>query len=128
MASDSMAPVESRSLTLREAEFARSLTRISREWANVDSASLRVIAECRCGCQSVMLAEPAEPQNTTGVGHQGPVGELSLSIRTDHGDDVVSVLLHQAHGSLSLLEIIWYNFPEPVPTEWTELSREVIPA
>jgi hypothetical protein len=94
MTPDSMAPVERRSLTLREAEFVHSLTSISRGWAHVDVASLRVIAECQCGCQSVMLAEPAEPQNPTGVGHQGPIGELSLSIRTDHGGDVVSVLLH----------------------------------
>jgi hypothetical protein len=74
-----------------------------------------------------MLAKPAELQNPIGVGHQGPIGELSLSIRTDRGDDAVSVLLHQAEGSLSLLEVIWYNFPEPVPTEWIEIGREVIP-
>lgn len=123
---DSMVPVESRTLTARETEFAQSLTSVSRGWDHVDVASLRVIAECRCGCQSVMLAKPAEPQNPSGVGHQGPIGELSLSIRTDRGDDAVSVLLHQAEGSLSLLEVIWYNFPDPIPNEWIELRREVV--
>ncbi|WP_263382599.1 hypothetical protein [Granulicella arctica] len=112
--SSSMVPVESRPLTLRESEFAHSLASISRQWAHVDitlSESHRGMPLWLSVCDA---AQPAEPQNAIGVGHQGPIGELSLSIRLDHGSDVVSVLLHQAQGSLSLLEIIWYNFPEPV--------------
>jgi YD repeat-containing protein len=30
-----------------------------------------------------------------------------------------------AGGNLSLLEAVWYNFPEPVPRKWIELSREL---
>ena len=55
----------------------------------------------------------------------GPIGEISLSIRSERGDDLITVLLHQAQGSLSLLEVVWYNFPDPIPNEWIEVSRDV---
>ena len=48
-----------------------------------------------------------------------------MSITLDGRADVISVLLHFAEGSLSLLEVVWYNFPEPVPLIWTETRREV---
>ena len=48
-----------------------------------------------------------------------------MGIRIDGRDDVISVLLHFAEGSLSLLEVVWYNFPEPVPPTWKEITREV---
>jgi hypothetical protein len=25
----------------------------------------------------------------------------------------------------SLLEVVWYNFPDPVPSDWIEMSRHV---
>jgi hypothetical protein len=53
------------------------------------------------------------------------VGEIELGINLDGRNDVISVLLHFAEGSLSLLEVIWYNFPEPVPSTWKEINREV---
>jgi len=36
------------------------------------------------------------------------------------------VLLHFAEGSLSLLEVAWYNFPHPIPSVWTEITRVVL--
>ncbi len=50
---------------------------------------------------------------------------MDLNVRFDGRDDVVSILLHYAEGNLSLLEVIWYNFPEPVPAKWVELGREL---
>jgi hypothetical protein len=107
--------VERRELTSREAELTGALTSSNPQWASVDVNSLRVVAECRCGCQSVVFAEPSELQNAREVGHQDLVAEMSLNIKTEERDDVISVLLHFAQGSLSLLEIVWYNFPEPIP-------------
>ncbi|HTF64916.1 MAG TPA: hypothetical protein VK638_19740 [Edaphobacter sp.] len=125
MAHSSVVRVEERPLSSREAELTHSLTSINPEWAGVNVAALRIIGECRCGCQSVVFAKPPEPQSVLAVGHQNLVGEMSLSIRTASGDDTISVLLHYADGSLSLLEVIWYNFPDPIPDEWTELRREI---
>ena len=105
MAHSSFVPVVSRSLSPRETDLIQSLTSINPGWAGVETTSLRVIAECQCGCQSVVLALPPEPQNRKGIGHQGPIGEITLSIRGGRGDDIITVLLHQAEGSLSLLEV-----------------------
>jgi hypothetical protein len=59
------------------------------------------------------------------LGHQGLVGKITLGIKVDGRDDVISVLLHFAEGSLSLLEVVWYNFPDPVPSTWIETSRNI---
>jgi len=53
------------------------------------------------------------------------VGEISLGINAGGREDVISVLLHFAEGSLSLLEVIWYNFPEPIPATWVETSSQI---
>jgi len=108
-----------------EENWIREIVLSNPDWADVDLHDLRVNAECTCGCRSVAFEEPARPQNPRFLGHQGLVGEMSLRIRADGKDDVVSVLLHFAEGSLSLLEVVWYNFPEPVPSTWTEISRQV---
>jgi hypothetical protein len=123
----SFVSVEKRELTSREAELTEALTTSNSEWASLDVKTLRVIGECRCGCQSVVFEKPREPQNARAVGHQNLVGEMSVSIKTQGTDDIISVLLHFAEGSLSLLEIVWYNFPEPIPENWTEVGREVFP-
>jgi hypothetical protein len=114
-----------RSPNAEEVNWIREIVLSNPDWADVDLNNLRVIAECSCGCRSVVFEEPDQPQNPRFVGHQGLVGEMSLRIRVKNKEDVVSVLLHFAEGSLSLLEVIWYNFPEPVPSAWTEISRLV---
>ncbi|MGB6876823.1 MAG: hypothetical protein WBD87_12415 [Candidatus Acidiferrales bacterium] len=105
----------------------REIVLCNPQWADVELADLRVSAECTCGCRSVVIEEPAQAQNSKLVGHQGLVGQMDLTIRLNDHEDVVSVLLHFADGSLSLLEVVWYNFPNPVPRSWTEVSRTVSP-
>jgi hypothetical protein len=112
-------------LTSQEAGWVRELVLSNIQWADVEIGELYVIAECRCGCRSVFLEAPPTMQNPKLAEHQGLVGDISLKIRFDGREDVVSVLLHFAKGSLSLLEVVWYNFPEPVPRSWVEISRSV---
>lgn len=119
--------VEPRPLTAEETDWVREIVLANPQWADVELADLRVSAECTCGCRSVVLKEPAKVQNSKMVGHQGPVGQMDLSIKINGREDVVTVLLHFARGSLSVLEVVWYNFPEPVPRSWTEVSRTISP-
>lgn len=117
--------VTTRPLTDQELDWIRQIVLSNQQWADVELKDLRVVAECTCGCRSVVLGEPAEPQNPKVMGEQGPVGQINLTIKLNNHEDVVTVLLHFAQGSLSLLEVVWYNFPEPVPRSWIELSRIV---
>jgi hypothetical protein len=117
--------VPRRPLTSQEATWLRELVLASPQWADAEILGPHVAAECTCGCRSVILEEPSHPQNPKLVGHQGLVGEISLAVKVNGQDDVISVLLHFAEGSLSLLEVVWYNFPDPVPCSWTEISRTI---
>ena len=114
-----------RPLTLQETEWVREIVLSNPQWADVELTNLRVVAECTCGCRSVVLEKPPQAQNSRLIGHQGLVGALELGIKLDGQEDVITVLLHFAEGSLSLLEVVWYNFPEPIPRSWTEISRTV---
>jgi hypothetical protein len=117
--------VPKRPLTSREAAWVRELVLANPEWAHVEIADLYAVAECTCGCRSIVLENPPKPQNPKLVGHQGLVGEIELGVQIQGEDDVVSVLLHFAEGSLSLLEVNWYNFPAPIPSIWMEISRRI---
>jgi hypothetical protein len=44
------------------------------KWADVDITDLHSVAECTCGCRSVVLEKLPKPQNPKLVGHQGLVG------------------------------------------------------
>jgi hypothetical protein len=117
--------VPRRQLTSQEAAWVRELVLANPQWADVEITDLHVVAECTCGCRSVVLEKPPMPQNPKLLGHQGLVGEIELSVKVKGVDDVITVLLHFAEGSLSLLEVVWYNFPEPIPSSWTEVSRHI---
>ena len=117
--------VPRRPLSSQEAAWVRELVLANPQWADVEIVDLHVVAECTCGCRSVVLEEPPKPQNPKLVGHQGLVGEIALAVKVNGLDDVISVLLHFAEGSLSLLEVVWYNFPDPIPPVWTEISRQI---
>ena len=119
--------VTPRPLTDQELDWIRQIVLSNRLWADVELKNLRVVGKCTCGCRSVVLGEPAEPQNPKVMGYQGSVGSIDLTIKVNNHEDVVTVLLHFERGSLSLLEVVWYNFPEPVPLTWTEVSRTVSP-
>lgn len=117
--------VPRRPLTSQEAAWVRELILANPQWANVDITDLHIMAECTCGCRSVVLEKPPKPQTPKLVGHQGLVGEIELTVKIQEQDDVISVPLHLAELSLSLLEVVWYNFPEPIPAVWTEISRRI---
>ena len=117
--------VQRRPVSVEEDGWIRDLVAASPEWRGVSIAPLFVIGECSCGCRSVALEQPALPQRPTLVGHQGLVADMSMTVQLDDSEDVVSVLLLHANGSLSALQVVWYNFPDPVPRTWTELSREI---
>jgi hypothetical protein len=121
----SYAEVPRRTLTSQEAAWVRELVLANPEWADVEIADLYVVAQCTCGCRSVVLEKPPKPQNPKLVGHQGLVGEIELNVTIQGQNDVISVLLHFAEESLSLLEVVWYNFPDPIPSSWTEVSRSI---
>lgn len=112
-----------RPLNSQEEAWIREIVLANQDWADVDLKHLWVVARCTCGCRSVVLENPPKPQNPRLIGHQGLVGKIDLCVQVDGRQDVISVLLHFAEGSLSLLEVVWYNFPEPVPPSWTEISR-----
>jgi len=114
-----------RPLTSQEEAWVRELVLANPEWADVEITNLYAVAECTCGCRSIVLEKPQNPQNPKLVGHQGLVGEIELSVKIQGREDVITVLLHFAEGSLSLLEVVWYNFPEPIPSVWTEISRQI---
>lgn len=117
--------ITKRPATIEEDGWTRDLVAANPEWHDALVGPLFVIAECSCGCRSVVLEQPEIPQMPTLVGHQGLVAEMSMKVQFGDSEDVISVLLLHANGSLSTLEVVWYNFPDPVPRAWTELNREV---
>jgi hypothetical protein len=121
----SFVKIERRHVTDEEQRWIRDIVSANPTWADVQIGDLFVVAECTCGCRSVVLAETENVQNPRLIGHQNLVGAMDLKVRFDAREDFVSVLLHFAEGSLSMLEVIWYNFPVPVPRKWTELDRDL---
>lgn len=121
----SFVKVPRRPVTAEEQAWIHDIVSANPRWVDAQLGDLFVVAECACGCRSVVLEEPPHLQNPRLVGHQDLVGEMDINIRFDGRDDVVSILLHYAEGNLSLLEVVWYNFPEPVPRKWIEMSREL---
>ncbi len=114
-----------RFLTAQETGWVREIVLSNPQWADVELTDLRVMAECTCGCRSVVIEEPVRAQNSKLLGHQGLVGSMDLGVRLNDHEGVITVLLHFADGSLSLLEVVWYNFPKPVPRSWIEIGRTI---
>jgi hypothetical protein len=117
--------IPTRLLSPEEQDYVRTIVSSNPKWSDVSFGNLFATAACTCGCHSIVIEAPPHPQNPKLVGHQGLVGGIELGIRADEKDEVVSVLLHFTEGSLSLLEIVWYNFPKPVPAVWIETERRV---
>jgi hypothetical protein len=114
-----------RPLTLEEDRWVKDLVAANDGWRGIHTERISAVAVCTCGCRSIFLQQSDIAQRPELVGHQGLVAEMSLRIKAEDKEDVVSILLHHANGCLSLLEIVWYNFPVPVPAVWTEISREL---
>ena len=125
-AHNSLVSVPRRPLTEQEAQWVRDIVSVNPDWADVNLGDLFAVKECICGCRTVVFEEPSFVQNPKVAAHQDVVGEIDLHVALENSkDDYISVLLHHSWGKLTYLEVIWYNFPEPVPSHWTELGREV---
>lgn len=74
---------------------------------------------------ALVFEEPPFVQNPKVSHQQDAIGTIHIRISADGGHDHVSVLLHHVWGKLAYLEVVWYNFPKPVPANWIELGREV---
>lgn len=123
---NTLVAVPRRRLTEQEARWVGDIVNANPEWADVNLGELYVVKQCICGCRTVVFEEPSFVQNPKVSEHQDVVGEIDLHVRLDDGkDNYISVLLHQSWGKLTYLEVIWYDFPDPVPSRWTELGREV---
>jgi len=123
---NTLVDVPKRILAEQEAQWVRDIVSANPEWADVNLGELYVVKQCICGCRTAVFEEPIFVQNARVSGHQDVVGEIDLHIRLEDGkDSYVSVLLHHSWGKLTYLDVIWYEFPEPVPSRWTELRREV---
>lgn len=123
---NTLVAVPKRKLTEQEAQWVRDIVAANPEWADVDLGELYVVKQCVCGCRTVVFEEPASVQNPRVAEHQDVVGEIDLHVQLDNGgESYISVLLHHSWGKLTYLEVVWYEFPDPVPSHWTELGREV---
>jgi len=113
-----LVPIPRRMLTEEEMEWVRQSLRPRAELANFSIPQLFAISKCPCGtCRTVGL-EPMEIPNWKGK--SGKVGGMGIQTK-DHGP--IDILLHANHGFLVELEVIWYNFPQPFPKSWEEVSR-----
>lgn len=118
-------PVPLRDLKVDEADWVSEILKGNPHWAAVSAEGLKVVAECSCGCRSIEFDESSCVRNAKVKSRQDVVGTLDIEICYDSKKDYVSVLLHHVLGKLSHLEVIWHNFPAPVPGRWTELNRTV---
>src|SRR5215471_37850 len=57
--------------TRQEEDWIREIVSSNSHWADTDLGDLRIVGECTCGCRSVVLEDPAQPQNPRFLGHQG---------------------------------------------------------
>jgi hypothetical protein len=125
-AHNSWTDVPRRAITEEERKWVQEIVSANPDWADVTIGELHVVKQCTCGCRSVVLEEPSFVQNPKFSQQQGLIGEIDIHVYLEDGkDDYVSVLLHQSRGKLTYMEVIWYNFPEPVPLHWIEIRREV---
>jgi hypothetical protein len=124
----SLVSVTPRAPSPEEVDWIRSILGSNPAWASTSWDGLRIVAKCNCGCRSVVLNQAEGTQNPEFVGKKNIVGSAELMIAFNGKEDVVSVLLHYANGYLTLLEVVWYNFPAPVPTSWIELDRKLVVA
>ena len=80
--------------------------------------------ECGCGCHTVHLERPLQPQNARtadlfieNVGMMWIITDLRKTI---------AIGLHAKKGSLSELEVVYQENAEPWPSTWREVSRKFL--
>lgn|SRR5690348_13731009 len=114
--------VPRRLLTEQEKEWINAILQTNKRWADVALGEIYVDAECTCGCHTVHLERPPQPQNgkTAHLSHE-TVG--MLWIVTELGK-LIGITLHAKRGSLGELEVVYQENSEPWPACWHEVSRK----
>jgi len=117
-------PVPRRPLTEQEKEWINAILQTNKLWADVSLLEIYVDAECTCGCHTVHLDRPPQPQNasTAHLLHE-TVG--MMWIVTELGK-TIGITLHAKYGSLGELEVVYQENTEPWPTAWREVSRKFV--
>jgi hypothetical protein len=111
-------PIPRRALTEEEMEWVRQSLRSRRDLADFLVPQLFAVSKCPCGtCRTVGL-EPLELPNYKG--RSGKIAGLGIQTK-EHGP--IDILLHANDGFLIEMEVIWYNFSQPFPEAWGEVSR-----
>jgi hypothetical protein len=113
-----------RELTAQEKEWINAILQTNKVWADVTIGDIYVDGECTCGCRTVHLERPSQPQNARtanlfieNVGMMWIVTELGKTIE---------IILHAKNGSLGELEVIYQANTEPWPSTWREMSRKFL--
>jgi len=117
-------PVPRRPLTEQEKEWINAIFQTNKPWADVTLGEIYVDAECTCGCHTVHLERPPQPQNarTAHLLHE-TVG--MMWIVTELGK-TIGITLHAKYGSLGELEVVYQENSEPWPSAWREVSRKFV--
>jgi hypothetical protein len=113
-----------RPLTEQEKEWINAILQANKMWVDVTIGDIYVDGECTCGCHTVHLERPSQPQNarTADVFHE-TVG--MMWVFTDAGK-VIGITLHAKRGSLGELEVVYQENTEPWPSTWRETSRKLV--
>jgi hypothetical protein len=119
-----LVPIPRRALTEEEMEWVRQSLRPRAEFANFSIPQLFAIAKCPCEtCRCVGLGLLELPNwkgkirqsRWNGDSNEGPLPHRHTSPR-------------QRRILSWNFEVIWYNFPQPFPESWEEVSRMPDPA
>jgi hypothetical protein len=115
---------ETRELTGQEKEWINSILQSNKGWADVTIGDIRVDGACTCGCRTVHLERPLQPQNARAADLRVEnVGMMWLI--TDLGKSI-GIGLHAKYGSLGELGVVYQENAEPWPAAWKEVSRRIL--
>ena len=118
-------PIARRPLTERERGWVTEILNVNKLWADVTVGDLFAVGKCGCGCGTVVLERPPEPQNPRMAGKWGPVGFIYIFTRNR---GLVTVMLYHDKGYLSILEAVYDDYEkdfQPLPETWEEAQRTV---
>jgi hypothetical protein len=114
----------SREPTEQEKEWINAIVHRNKKWADVTVGDIYVDGECACGCHTIHLERPTQPQNPrTADLFIENVG--MMWVFTDLGT-VIGITLHAKQGSLGELEVVYQENTEPWPSSWREVSRKFL--
>jgi hypothetical protein len=112
-----------RNLTSQEKEWINSILRANAMWADVTIRNIYVDGECTCGCRTVHLERPTEPQNPRTAGLL--IENVGMMWIFTEMDKAIGITLHAKYGSLGELEVVYQENSEPWPSTWREVSRRI---